>query len=191
MAAVIILHGSPDTDWAATLSNELKEHSPVRYQVGATAPQIQFGPSVVRVALWSDESEAAGLADTMRSLIALGPRHSILIRRDDCAALCGSDLLQSSENLVVSDRTQSADLLRPAIVRLASNVAIIAINAQEVAEKRRRRLLRLLDTLLLALALAALGGAAYYFDWGGTQTQVNRQIESWLGTLGTLVPTGP
>ncbi len=181
MAAVIILHGSPDTDWAAALSNELKEHSPVRYQIGAAPPQIQFGPSVVRVALWSEESEAAGLSDTMRSLIAMGPRHSILIRREHCAPLSGSELLQSSENLVVGDVAKSGDLLRPTILRLASNVAIIAINAQELAEKRRKRLLRLLDTLLLILVLGAVGGAAYYFDWGGTQSQINRQLDSWFG----------
>jgi hypothetical protein len=188
LAAVIILHGNPDTDWATALSNELKEHSPVRYQIGATAPQIQFGPSIIRVALWSDESDAAGLGETMRSLIALGPRHSVLIRRGQCAALVGADVLPSSENLVVSDVRECASLLRPAIERLASSVAIIAINAEEVAEKRRRRLLRLLDTSLLALVLGGLGVAAYIYDWGGSRSQIHRSVDAWFSPQPTTSP---
>lgn len=169
MVAVLILHGKADLDWATALSNDLKEHSPVRFQVGTSPPQVAFGPSVVRVALWSDDSAAEGIAGAMSALVGSGTKHSILVRRSGCEPPAGLDGAQLAENVVVAESRQAADVLRSAIPRVAGSVESSAKQARVRIESIKDARLRALDTALLVVVVLALAAAAVVFNWGGVR----------------------
>jgi hypothetical protein len=172
MVAVLVLHGKADLDWATDLSNDLKEHSPVRFQVGTSPPQVAFGPSVVRVALWSEDSAAEDIAGAMSALISSGTRHSILVRRSGCEPPAGLDATQLGDNVVITEPRQATELLRSAIPRVAGSVETIAKQERVRIETIKDARLRMLDTLALVVVIALLGALAWIFDWGGLRSMI-------------------
>lgn len=172
MVAVLILHGRSDLDWATALANDLPEHAPVRVQVGATPSQVMFGPSVVRVALWSDESEREGIGGAMSALISASAGHSMLVRRYDCAPPADLDVSRLAGNFIVADPREAAVRLRPAIPHVAVSVEKIAIHEIERVQSTKDKRLQMLDTLSLLAVLGLLGAAAWMFDWAGLRATI-------------------
>lgn len=183
MVAVLILHGRSDLDWATALANELAEHAPVRFQLTATPPKVKLGPSVVRVGLWSADSMGEGLSHTMAAILGAEPTHSVLVRRGDCDPPPELSADRLAENIRVAGPREAADRLRSAIPTVAASVTeIVATERSRVAAAQDRRL-RLADNALLAVVLAALAGAALFFDWGGARTWLTALLAGLRGGL--------
>lgn len=184
MVAILILHGKADLDWATALSKELKEHSPVRFQVGKHSPQITFGPSVVRIALWSAGSAAEGISEAMSALIGQGLKRSILVSRPGVAAPPGLETTALAESVVADDARQTADTLRSTIPQVAS--AAITTAKQEIVriETIKDARLRALDNIALVMAALALAATAVFFNWGGARTALSQALN-----MPALAPT--
>lgn len=176
MVAVLILHGRSDLDWATALANELAEHAPVRFQLGAALPKVKLGPSVVRIGLWSAEAAGEGLGHTVASVLGAEPTHSVLVRRGNCQAPAELDMTELAEVIGATGPREAAQYLRDAIPRVAASVTEIAATARSSLEAARSRRTSLDDNALLALVLLALAVAALYFDWWGLGTHLSELL---------------
>ena len=158
MVAVLILHGRSDLDWATALANELAEHAPVRFQVADTPPKVTFGPSVVRVALWSEQSRIEGLDGTMAGLLQAEPAHGVLVRRGDCQPPAALDCSLLAHDMQASGPREAAEMLRAAIPSVVASVAQIASREHERVLSMREKRGRAADAIALGVVAAALAG---------------------------------
>jgi hypothetical protein len=179
MVATLILHSRADLDWAVALAAELTEHAPVRLQLGASPPKATIGPSVVRVALWSDEAAGEAAGASLASLLNADPAHSVLVRRQGCAPPPGVDPSRLASDFVVSSARDAAVTLREKIPIVGAAVAQIVTAARVKAETARERVVRRADQALLLLSVLLLAAAAIWFNWGGAGTWA----QSWLTRL--------
>lgn len=170
MVATLIFHSRADLDWATALAGELSEHAPVRLQLTSTPPRATIGPSVVRVALWSDDAAREGTGETFAQLMAAEPRHSILVRRGKCAPPPGIDPGTLADDIAVEGARDAASVLKEAIPQVGALVADIVKSAREKVETREARAYRRADTALLAVVVAALLALGAWQDWGGIRS---------------------
>lgn len=174
MVATLILHSKGDLDWATALAAELSEHAPVRLQLAQTPPKARIGPSVVRVALWSENAARDGVAGTMADLLSAEPAHSILIRREGCVPPPGIDPQALARHIEPATARDAANALKTAIPEVGGQVAEIVRSARLKIETAQARRLRQADTLLLAVCLAGLAGLALWQDWAGLRSLLAR-----------------
>lgn len=172
MVAVLVFHSRADLDWATALAGELGEHAPVRLQLTQTPPRATLGPSVVRVALWSDDAATEGTGSTFAKLLNAEPAHSILVRRGGCAPPAGIDPAALGDSLCVDSAHDGSAALKVSIPRVGAVVAEIVKSVRERNESRRERRLRLADNLLLAAAIASVVGLGAWQDWGGVRSAI-------------------
>ncbi len=170
MVATLILHARADLDWATALASELAEHAPVRLQLAASPPKAMIGPSVVRIALWSEDAALEGNAAILAGLVTAEPAHSVLVRRGDCPAPAGIDTAALAGDISVDGAREAAVALREAIPRVGAQVAAIARSERVRVETRRERMYRLADAVLLLLVIGVIAALAFWQDWGGVRT---------------------
>jgi hypothetical protein len=163
----LILHGGSDVDWAMSLAEELAEHAPVRLKLGRTPPKVTFGPSVVRVGLWSETCREDGVDETLVGLLQAEPGHAVLVRRDGAAPPVGLDVASLAAELSADEPGAAGEALRGAVPRVASNVAEALRDRRDraTAEYTKRRRKADLGTLFVVAAI--LAGCAWLFNWFG------------------------
>jgi len=176
LVAVLIFHGRSDLDWASAITNELAEHAPVRFQLASTPPKVTFGPSVVRVGLWSDESRAEDLDRTMAELLQAEPAHAVLARRGDCAPPTALDCARLARDVTVLSAREAAEMLRDAIPEIAASAAKTVSRERERVVAKQDGKGRAADLIALGLLVAVLAAGAWYFDWGGVREWVARLL---------------
>ncbi|MBI1394012.1 MAG: hypothetical protein GC152_14845 [Alphaproteobacteria bacterium] len=170
MVATLILHARADLDWATALASELAEHAPVRLQLAASPPKATIGPSVVRIALWSEDAALEGTAATLAKLITAEPAHSVLVRRGGCPAPAGIDATALAGDIAVDSAREAAAALRASIPRVGAQVAEIVKSERMRVETQKERMYRRADTALLLLVIGVVAALALWQDWGGVRT---------------------
>ncbi|GAM97927.1 hypothetical protein U91I_01557 [alpha proteobacterium U9-1i] len=169
MVALLILHGRADQDWATALANELEEHAPVRFQLGISLPKVTFGPSVVRVLLWSEAALVEGLNETAAALLRAEPGHSVLVLRgagEPPSALTPPGL---AESIAVDNPRQAAEALRAAIPKVVARVTSALTDKRERAQTAKSARYRELDRIVTAITIVLAAGAVWAFNLGGVR----------------------
>ena len=170
MVATLILHSRGDLDWATALAAELSEHAPVRLQLAQTPPKAQIGPSVVRIALWSENAERDGIAAAMAGIVSAEPAHSILVRREGYAPPPGINHATLAGHIESVSARDAVAALKTAIPEVGNQVQEIVKAERVRVETAESRQLRQADTALLTVVLAGLAGLAVSQDWAGMRT---------------------
>ena len=181
MVATLILHSRGDLDWATALAAELSEHAPVRLQLSTTAPKAQIGPSVVRVALWSENAARDGINAALSDLLQAEPAHSILVRREGYAPPPGIDPAILAGHIESATARHAVAALKTAIPEVGNQVQEIVRAERVRVETAAARQLRLADTALLAVCLAGLVIVALWQDWAGLRSLGMRLIGAGSG----------
>jgi len=181
MVATLILHSRGDLDWATALAAELSEHAPVRLQLSTTAPKAQIGPSVVRVALWSENAARDGINGALSGLLQAEPAHSILVRREGYAPPPGIDPATLAGHIESATAHDAVAALKTAIPEVGNQVQEIVRAERVRVETAAARQLRLADSALLAVCLAGLVMVALWQDWAGLRSLGMRLIEAGSG----------
>jgi hypothetical protein len=176
MVATLILHSRGDLDWATALAAELSEHAPVRLQLSTAPPKAKIGPSVVRIALWSENAARDGITGTLSSLLQAAPAHSILVRREGYQPPPGIDPASLAGHTESATARDAVAALKAAIPRVGNQVQEIVRAARVRVETAQARQLRLADTALLALILTAVATAALWQDWAGLRSLAVRLL---------------
>jgi len=176
MVATLILHSRGDLDWATALAAELSEHAPVRLQLGHTAPKAQIGPSVVRIALWSENAARDGINGALSGLLQAEPAHSILVRREGYAPPPGLDPATLAGHIESATARDAVAALKLAIPEVANQVQEIVRAERVRVETAEARQLRLADTALLGVFVAGLAAVALWQDWAGLRSLAMRVI---------------
>jgi hypothetical protein len=176
VVATLILHSRGDLDWATTLAAELSEHAPVRLQLGNTPPKAQIGPSVVRIALWSENAARDGIDGALSGLLQAEPAHSILVRREGYAPPPGIDPACLAGHIESATARDAVAALKTVIPDVGNQVQEIVQAERVRAESAEARQLRLADNALLAAVLAGLVLLALWQDWLGLRSFVMRLI---------------
>lgn len=176
MVATLILHSRGDLDWATALAAELSEHAPVRLQLGNTPPKAQIGPSVVRIALWSENAARDGIDGALSGMLQAEPAHSILVRRDGYAPPPGIDTATLAAHIESATARDAVAALKTVIPDVGNQVQEIVQAERVRAESAEARQLRLADNALLAAVLAGLVLLALWQDWLGLRSIVMRLI---------------
>lgn len=170
MVATLIIHSRGDLDWATALAAELSEHAPVRLQLSTTAPKAQIGPSVVRIALWSENAARDGINGALSGLLQAEPAHSILVRREGYAPPSGIDPATLAGHIESATARDAVAALKTAIPQVGNQVQEIVKAARVRIETAEARQLRLADSALLAIVLAAVALVALWQDWAGLRS---------------------
>lgn len=169
MVATLILHSKGDLDWATALASELSEHAPVRLQLAHAPPKARIGPSVVRIALWSENAARDGVGAAMASILMAEPAHSILVRRNAFTPPTGIDPAGLGGHIESETARDAVAALKTTIPQVGGEVEEIVRAARVRVETARARQLRLADTGLLVSVLVLLAGFAAWQDWGGVR----------------------
>lgn len=181
MVATLILHSRGDLDWATALAAELSEHAPVRLQLGNAAPKAQIGPSVVRIALWSENAARDGIESALSGVLQAEPAHSILVRREGYAPPPGIDLATLARHIESATARDAVAALKTAIPEVGNQVQEIVRAARVRVETAEARQLRLADNALLAVFIAALGLIVLWQDWVGLRSFAMRLLSAVAG----------
>ena len=176
MVATLILHSRSDLDWATALAAELSEHAPVRLQLSNTPPKAQIGPSVVRIALWSENAARDGIDGSLCGLLRAEPAHSILVRREGYAPPQGVDPASLAGHIEAASARDAVAALKSAIPDVGNQVQEIVRAERVKVESAEARQLRLADNALLGAALLGLALIALWQDWLGLRTLAMRLI---------------
>lgn len=176
MVATLILHSRSDLDWATALAAELSEHAPVRLQLGNTPPKAQIGPSVVRIALWSENAARDGIGGALSGLLQAEPAHSILVRREGYAPPPGIDLASLAAHIESATARDAVAALKTAIPDVGNQVQEIVRAERVKVESAEARQLRLADNALLGAFLLGLVLIALWQDWLGLRTLAMRLL---------------
>jgi hypothetical protein len=178
MVATLILHSRGDLDWATALAADLIEHAPVRLQIGHSPPKAQVGPSVVRIALWSENAARDGIDDTLSGLLQAEPTHSILVRREGYAPPLGIDVATLAGHIESATSRDAVAALKIAIPEVGNQVQEIVRAERVRVETAEARQLRLADSALLAVVVAAVAVVALWQDWAGFRSLAIRLLGS-------------
>ncbi len=176
MVATLILHSRGDLDWATALAAELSEHAPVRLQLGNTPPRPQIGPSVVRIALWSENAARDGINAALSGLLQAEPAHSILVRREGYAPPAGIDPATLAGHIESATARDAVAALKAAIPEVGNQVQEIARAERVKVESVEARQMRLADNTLLGVFLLGLALLALWHDWLGLRTLAMRLV---------------
>ena len=176
MVATLILYSRGDLDWATALAAELSEHAPVRLQLSHAAPKVKIGPSVVRIALWSENSARDGINGSLAGLLQAEPAHSILVRREGFAPPSWIDPASLAAQIESATARDAVAALKLAIPEVANQVQEIVRAERVRVETAEARQLRLADTALLVVFLAGLAAVALWQDWAGLRSLAMRMI---------------